>query len=213
MLAERDPAYTDEARSAGVTGIVSVLFQITESGDVKDVRIVKDLPLLGAVTREAVRRWKFEPVVLEGRPVSVIVRQAFLYKLEDGQSLSKQEKAPSHQEGGLPREDIQRVIRAHYREIRDCYERELAKNSSLEGKLVVGFTILPSGLVDRAELRRSDVHNDNLEKCVLSNVSRWQFPKPPGGAPVIVGYPYCFKRIDAPPNGIRHQDSCRLTEQ
>src|SRR5262245_41947322 len=74
-IAGADPAYTFGARVEGVKGLVIVIFTITSRGDVACVRILKNLPILGPVCQEAVRRWKFRPIVYEGQPVNVIVKQ------------------------------------------------------------------------------------------------------------------------------------------
>jgi hypothetical protein len=97
--------------------------------------------------------------------------------------------------GGLTREIIQRVIRSHLHEIRYCYERELAKDKSLGGKVVVKFTILPSGRVHEAGKKFSNMHNEDVVECMLSRVQRWQFPKPKKGVPVLVSYPFLFKKM------------------
>jgi TonB family protein len=95
--------------------------------------------------------------------------------------------------GGLTREIIRRVIRSHLHEIRYCYERELQKTPDLYGKVVVKFTILPSGNVENSEIFNSTMGNENVEGCMLARVVRWKFPKPYKGASVIVKYPFLFK--------------------
>jgi protein TonB len=78
-----DPAYVEAAKQAGISGLVVLLFTITPDGDVTNVRLIKDLPVLGQVCVKAVRQWKFKQVIYQGQPVSVIVKQPFLFKLED----------------------------------------------------------------------------------------------------------------------------------
>jgi TonB family protein len=95
--------------------------------------------------------------------------------------------------GGLTKEIIRRVIRSHIHEIRYCYERELSKDPNLYGKIVVKFTILPSGNVHQAGIKSSTMGNENVESCILARVARWTFPKPYKGASVIVSYPFLFK--------------------
>jgi protein TonB len=66
------PAYPELARRARVEGIVVLEAVIDRSGDVVDVHIVRDLRLgCGEAAREAVRSWKYEPAMLNGRVVSV----------------------------------------------------------------------------------------------------------------------------------------------
>jgi protein TonB len=77
------PVYTQAARERGIEGTVVVLFKVTPSGATSDVRIIKDLPLLGEICSVAVRRWRFRPVVHEGRPVTVVMKQAFVFRLSE----------------------------------------------------------------------------------------------------------------------------------
>lgn len=95
-------------------------------------------------------------------------------------------------EGQLDREIIERVIRQHRREIRACYEQELQRNASLEGRVVVSFVIDPSGQVARASIGSSTMGNSTVEDCITLRVRRWRFPEPSGGGLVRVNYPFTF---------------------
>jgi TonB family protein len=63
--------YPDEAQAAGVQGGVEAEIVIDQDGMVKDARIVKSIPLLDEAALKSVREWRFEPTVVEGRPVPV----------------------------------------------------------------------------------------------------------------------------------------------
>jgi hypothetical protein len=95
--------------------------------------------------------------------------------------------------GGLTRDIIQRVIRSHLHEIRYCYERELAQDQTLGGKVVVTLRISPAGQVEAVGKKLSNMNNEALVTCVLERVARWQFPEPRQGVPVLVSYPFLFK--------------------
>ena len=48
------------------------LTAIDEDGNVRDVEILKDLPMgLGSKAVEAVRKWKFQPATQDGVPIAV----------------------------------------------------------------------------------------------------------------------------------------------
>jgi len=91
--------------------------------------------------------------------------------------------------GDLDKELIRRVIQRHVNEIRFCYEKELATKPTLEGRLVVQFTIGASGEVLASIVRDSTLNDAAVEQCVAHAVKRWVFPKPAGGI-VIVSYPF-----------------------
>ncbi|MDA8123292.1 MAG: AgmX/PglI C-terminal domain-containing protein [Deltaproteobacteria bacterium] len=75
--------------------------------------------------------------------------------------------------------------------IKYAYNKELLKNPSLSGKIVVAFVILPNGSVQSAEIRQSSVNWPPLEDAVLKRLQHWKFPKSKG-TPVRVVFPFVF---------------------
>ncbi|HEY6195139.1 MAG TPA: energy transducer TonB [Candidatus Eisenbacteria bacterium] len=67
------PTYPDDARRAGVDGVVMVQALVTRDGTVADVRVVKSIPMLDAAAAAAVRQWRFKPATSKGEPVAVWV--------------------------------------------------------------------------------------------------------------------------------------------
>ncbi len=94
--------------------------------------------------------------------------------------------------GTLDKDLIRRTIRQHVNEIKFCYEKELTRNNSLEGRVMVQFTISTTGQVVSSVIQSSSMHNAQVEQCIAGAVHRWQFPKPPAGI-VIVSYPFVLK--------------------
>jgi len=81
-LARVKPDYTDSARKAKITGTVIVEAIIDTNGNVRDVRVIKGLPMgLGEQAEEAVKKWKFKPGTLNGEPVSVIFNLTVTFTL------------------------------------------------------------------------------------------------------------------------------------
>jgi hypothetical protein len=99
----------------------------------------------------------------------------------------------THVIGGLTADEVGRIIRRHWNEIKYCYEKELSKDPNLAGKVGVYFQIGPIGDVVTANVRESDLKNTNVEECMLANVRRWKFPNPRGGGVVDVNYPFIFQ--------------------
>ncbi|MBL8951452.1 MAG: TonB family protein [Myxococcaceae bacterium] len=94
---------------------------------------------------------------------------------------------------GLPRDLVAKVIRAHFNEIKYCYERELQHSPGLSGKVGIAFTIGPAGEVIEAAVSESTLGNDEVETCMLSRVKRWRFAEPQGGGTVEVNHPWIFR--------------------
>lgn len=96
--------------------------------------------------------------------------------------------------GGLDRSVIADVIRRYQSQIRFCYERELQKNPSLEGKVAVQFTIDGTGHVSNVVIQEDTVGADGaVGRCINQRIRRWRFPEPKGGGEVIVSYPWIFR--------------------
>jgi periplasmic protein TonB len=67
------PIYPPLALAAGVEGVVILEAVIAEDGSVRDVRVLRSIPLLDASAVEAVRQWHFTPTLLNGEPVPVVM--------------------------------------------------------------------------------------------------------------------------------------------
>lgn len=98
-------------------------------------------------------------------------------------------------EEGLTADEIGKVIHSHLSEVRYCYESSMVRNASIEGKLTIDFTIRSSGGVKTAKVKGSTLTDPNLDKCILSHLVTWKFPKPKGGVEVGVSYPFIFKTL------------------
>jgi periplasmic protein TonB len=67
-----DPEYTEEARIAKTQGVCILRLIIDDKGHPHDIRVVRGLGYgLDAKAIEAVRQWRFEPALKEGKPVNV----------------------------------------------------------------------------------------------------------------------------------------------
>lgn len=92
--------------------------------------------------------------------------------------------------GSLSREIIQRVIRRHRNEVRYCYERSLQQNPTLQGRVVIRFTISATGAVTTATPTDVGAGLEDTASCIARATRRWAFPTPAGGGIVIVTYPF-----------------------
>jgi TonB family protein len=66
------PLYTEDARQAGVQGVVILEAVVDSDGTVRNVRVLKGLPMgLDQSAVDAVMTWRYEPAKLEGKSVPV----------------------------------------------------------------------------------------------------------------------------------------------
>lgn len=63
------PVYPPQARAMRTTGVVKVEVTINETGEVTTIQKVSGPTLLQGAARDAVRKWRFKPFVLDGEPV------------------------------------------------------------------------------------------------------------------------------------------------
>ena len=107
---------------------------------------------------------------------------------------------PAEVRGSLDKEIIRRLIRQHLNEVKDCYDMELSRKPSLQGRVTVQFTIAATGQVIAAVVQSSTLSNARVESCVVNAVRRWAFLKPNDGGIAIVSYPFNFTAgAGAPP--------------
>lgn len=80
-----EPEYTDAAHAAHVEGTVLLSTVISAEGRATEIKVVKSLDKgLDANTIVAVRAWKFEPGLKNGKPVPVIAHIETNFRLSDG---------------------------------------------------------------------------------------------------------------------------------
>lgn len=65
------PVYPDLARKTRTQGVVKLLGVISTDGTIQNLRAVSGHPLLVPAALNAVSRWRFRPVILNGQPVEV----------------------------------------------------------------------------------------------------------------------------------------------
>jgi hypothetical protein len=95
-------------------------------------------------------------------------------------------------EGGLTREQVMRVVRAHAAAVKYCYEKELQRAPSLSGRIDISWVIRPNGSVDRARVVKSAMGNAAVEGCIERQVRQWQFPKSDADT-IVQSFPFLFK--------------------
>jgi TonB family protein len=70
-LVNVNPDYPEDAKAAGVQGVVILQIIVGEDGTVTDARVVRSIPELDRAAIDAVRQWQYEPTLLNGVPVEV----------------------------------------------------------------------------------------------------------------------------------------------
>lgn len=85
-LVNIQPTYPTRAAQRGIEGWCQVAFTVTETGGVKDIRVVDADPpgMFDQASIRAAERFRFQPRVVNGQPVEVPnVQYVFRFQLED----------------------------------------------------------------------------------------------------------------------------------
>jgi TonB family protein len=96
-----NPTYPEEARKAGLMGVVVCETVITAAGEISDVKILETVDeVFNQPTIDALKQWKFAPATLEGEPVDVIYILTIKYRLDSGEKKTEaaDEKVEQEQE-------------------------------------------------------------------------------------------------------------------
>jgi protein TonB len=67
------PVYPKIAQAAKVSGVVILEATISKEGEVRDVKVLRSIPMLDSAALDAVRQWRYTPPLLNGVPVDVIM--------------------------------------------------------------------------------------------------------------------------------------------
>jgi hypothetical protein len=95
--------------------------------------------------------------------------------------------------GALDKESIEAGVRPRMDRVAQCYVNALKDAPGIAGDVVVNLTVLPTGQVLAATLKRTTLWSPPTEACVLQEMMGAVFAAPDGGALVRVSYPFTFK--------------------
>lgn len=81
------PRYPRQARLRGIEGFVKVSYSVDQEGRVDDVEVLDAVPakVFDATVRKALAKWRYEPFLEDGAPVSQTVKQVFEFNVERGE--------------------------------------------------------------------------------------------------------------------------------
>ncbi len=94
-------------------------------------------------------------------------------------------------EGTMNREALTDVVNQNASQLRDCYERGLSRKPTLSGKVVVQLMVNLEGRATNVGIEESSLSDTGVERCIVSRIGNWIFPKPKGGT-TPVKFPFIF---------------------
>jgi len=72
LIKEVAPTYPEEARKNGIEGIVILEAKTDKEGNVIDAKILRSIPELDRAALDAVKKWKYEPMLIKGKPFGIV---------------------------------------------------------------------------------------------------------------------------------------------
>jgi protein TonB len=81
-LVERvEPEYPPFAVRAHVQGVVILEAVVDREGRVEDLRVLRSIPLLDRAAIDAVRQWRYSPLLLNGKPERFVLTVTVSFRL------------------------------------------------------------------------------------------------------------------------------------
>jgi TonB family protein len=81
LIHKVDPVYPSQARAEQLSGTVALEVTVAEDGSVQNVKRISGNPVLAAAASEAIRRWRYTPFLLNGKPLEVKKQISVIFKL------------------------------------------------------------------------------------------------------------------------------------
>lgn len=81
-----DPAYPELAIASRATAVVILEAQVDTRGHVKTVRVLRGHPLFDESAIEAVKQWRYRPLLLNGQPTEFILTVNLMFNLRPSTS-------------------------------------------------------------------------------------------------------------------------------
>jgi periplasmic protein TonB len=81
MIHQVQPKYPNEAKQNHITGTIVLHAVISKDGSIQELQFVSGPPELMRSAMDAVKKWRYKPTELEGRPVEVDTTISVVYTL------------------------------------------------------------------------------------------------------------------------------------
>jgi len=83
LISRVEPVYPNVAVVARMQGVVILEATVNAEGRVTDLKVLRGIPVLDRAAMDAVKQWRYSPVILNGRPVSFILTVVVSFSLPD----------------------------------------------------------------------------------------------------------------------------------
>lgn len=89
---------------------------------------------------------------------------------------------------------LQGAVASHESQTRACYDKAVAANPDLEGKVTLRLRVDGKGKLLGAAVESSTLDSPSVERCIADAARDWHFPAVGSAAPVVLSYVFDFTR-------------------
>ena len=167
LIKSVEPVYPEIARQAQVEGSVIVEARTDEKGNVDNVRILRSIPLLDQAAIDAVRQWKYEPAIINGKPQGVVFTVIVRFMLKSGdkeKDLARFAQGAVKAEGAIPPPKLIKGV--------DPVYPEIARQARVEGIVMLAAKTDATGKVQDVMILRSI---PLLNQAAIDAVRQWVY--------------------------------------
>jgi TonB family protein len=167
LIKQVAPVYPDEARKAGVEGVVILEAKTDEQGNVVATRVLRSIPALDKAAVDALKQWKYEPMIIDGKPRGIVFTVTVRFALKEGdraKTLDAFAKGAVKAEGDIKPPKL-------IKEISSIYPRE-ARAAGVSGVVILNVRTDEFGRVaDTMVLRSIPL----LDQAAIDAVKQWVY--------------------------------------
>jgi TonB family protein len=167
LIKQVSPVYPEEARKAGVEGIVILEAKADEEGNVVDARVLRSISALDQAALDAVKQWKYEPMIIGGKPRKVVFTVTVRFALKEGgtsKTLDKFAQGAVKAEGDIKPPKL-------IKEVSPVYP-EAARVAGVEGVVILSVRADEKGGVSDVMVLRSI---PLLDQAAIDAVRQWVY--------------------------------------
>jgi len=161
------PVYPQVARQAQVEGMVILEAKTDEQGNVIEARVLRSIPILDQAAIDAVKQWKYEPLVVDGKARKVIFTVTVRFMLKEGDKVKTLEKFA---QGAVRAENDIKPPKL-VKEVAPVYP-EIARVAVIEGVVILGVKTDEEGKVKDVIVLRSI---PLLDQAAIDAVRQWVY--------------------------------------
>jgi len=183
LIRKVEPIYPKEAINAHIEGTVVVEATTDIHGQVQKVEVMNSVPELDQAVIDAIKKWIYEPMVINGKPRGVIFTIAFQFRLDEK---ARVDIKTINTDNRVPPKQLRMV---------DPVYPEIARQAQVEGVVILDVTIDVYGRVSWIKIVRSI---PLLDQAAIRAVYQWVYePFISVKGPLEVTFPVrCYFDLD-----------------